>query len=150
MLQWGKDMVQGLIDGIKSMIGGIGKAIGGVANKIKSILHFSRPDEGPLREYEQWMPDFIQGLTNSLEKASPKLINQVKQLSSEITQAMQPSMGINGANLSETTSSNINTLENYNSLVEAFTEALEGMKIELDDEEVGSFVKKTVETAIYS
>ena len=40
----------------------------------------------------------------------------------------------------ETTSSSINALTNYNSLVEAFTEALEGMKIELDDEEVGIFV----------
>ena len=150
MLNWGKDMIQGLINGITGMIGNVGKAVGKVADKIKNFLHFSRPDEGPLREYETWMPDFIQGLSNSLDKASPELINQVKQLSSEMSQAMQPSIAINGANLSETTSSGINTLTNYNSLVEAFTEALEGMKIELDDEEVGSFVKKTVENAIYT
>ena len=150
MVKWGKDMIQGLIDGIKGMIGKVGDAVSGVAKKIKSFLHFSRPDEGPLREYEQWMPDFIQGLTNSLDKASPELINQVKQLSSEMSQAMQPNLALNGSNLNETTPSSINTLTNYNSLVEAFTEALEGMKIELDDEEVGSFVKRTVETAIYT
>ena len=150
MVKWGKDMIQGLIDGIKGMIGKVGDAVSGVAKKIKSFLHFSRPDEGPLREYEQWMPDFIQGLTNSLDKASPELINQVKQLSSEMSQAMQPNLALNGSNLNGTTPSSINTLTNYNSLVEAFTEALEGMKIELDDEEVGSFVKRTVETAIYT
>ena len=150
MIQWGKDMIQGLIDGIKSMIGKVGDAIKGVATKIKNFLHFSRPDEGPLREYEQWMPDFIQGLSRGLEKASPELINQVKQLSSDMSEAMQPNMAINGSNLNETTSSNINTLIDYNSLVEAFTEALEGMKIELDGEEVGDFVKKTVEDAIYT
>ena len=150
MVKWGKDMIQGLIDGIKGMIGKVGDAVSGVAKKIKNFLHFSRPDEGPLREYEQWMPDFIQGLTNSLDKASPELINQVKQLSSEMSQAMQPNLALNGSNLNETTPSSINTLNNYNSLVEAFTEALEGMKIELDDEEVGSFVKRTVETAIYT
>lgn len=150
MVKWGKDMIQGLIDGIGGMVGKVGDAVGKVGNKIKNFLHFSRPDEGPLREYETWMPDFIQGLTNSLEKASPELINQVKQLSSEMSQAMQPDMTLNGSNLSETTTSSINAQENYNSLVEAFTEALEGMKIELDDEEVGSFVKKTVENAIYT
>lgn len=150
MLKWGKDMIQGLIDGIKGMINKVGDAVKGVANKIKSFLHFSRPDEGPLREYEEWMPDFIKGLSNSLDKASPELIDQVKQLSSEMSQAMQPNVAINGSNLNETTSSGINTQSNYNSLVNAFTEALEGMKIELDDEEVGSFVKKTVENAIYT
>ena len=150
MVNWGKDMIQGLINGIKGMIGKVGDAVKGVADKIKNFLHFSRPDEGPLREYEEWMPDFIQGLTNSLDKASPELINQVKALSSEMSNAMQPNLAINGAYNNETSSNGINTLSNYNSLVEAFTEALEGMKIELDDEEVGSFVKKTVENAIYN
>ncbi len=150
MFNWGKDMVDGLADGIKSMGKKVGDAAKGIGNKIKSFLHFSRPDEGPLREYETWMPDFIQGLTDSLDKASPELINQVRQLSSEVAQAMQPNMALNGSNLGQITSNNINTQANYNSLVEAFTEALEGMKIELDDEEVGSFVKKTVENAIYT
>ena len=150
MLNWGRDMIQGLINGITGMIGSVGKAVGKVADKIKNFLHFSRPDEGPLREYEKWMPDFIQGLSDSLDKASPELINQVRQLSGEMSQAMHPNLALNGSNLNETTSSGINTLTNYNSLVEAFTEALEGMKIELDDEEVGSFVKRTVETAIYT
>ena len=149
MLNWGKDMINGLINGIKSMIGKVGDAVKGVANKIKNFLHFSRPDEGPLREYETWMPDFIQGLSNSLDKASPELINQVKQLSSEMSQAMQPNIALNGSNLNENSITGINSQVNYNSLVEAFMEALEGMKIELDDEEVGSFVKKTVENAIY-
>lgn len=150
MVNWGKDMIQGLINGIKAMIGKVGDAVKGVANKIKNFLHFSRPDEGPLREYETWMPDFIQGLSNSLDKASPKLINQVKSLSGEMEQAMQPNMALNGLNINGTSPSSINNLINYKSLVEAFEEALEGMKIELDDEEVGSFVKRTVENAIYT
>ena len=150
MANWGKDMMQGLINGIKGMIGKVGDAVSSVANKIKSFLHFSKPDVGPLREYETWMPDFIQGLSNSLDKASPELINQVKSLSSEMSNAMQPDLAINGAYNNETSPNGINTLSNYNLLVEAFTEALEGMKIELDDEEVGSFVKNTVENAIYN
>ena len=149
MLNWGKDMMNGLVDGIKGAIGKVGDAAKSVGKKIKNFLHFSRPDEGPLREYEQWMPDFIQGLSNSLEKASPELINQVKNLSNEMSQAMQLD-SLNGLNLGQISQGNTNALNNYNSLVEAFEEALEGMKIELDDEVVGSFVKKTVENAIYT
>lgn len=150
MINWGKDMIQGLINGIKSMIGKVGDAVSGVANKIKKLLHFSRPDEGPLREYESWMPDFIQGLSNSLDKSSPELINQVKQLANDMSLAMQPNLALNGLNTSNNSISGINTQMNYDYLVEAFTEALEGVKIELDDEEVGTFVKKTVENAIYT
>jgi phage-related protein len=75
------------------MIGKVGDAVKGVADKIKGFLHFSRPDEGPLREYEKWMPDMIRGLTSSLDKASPSLINKVKDLA----QDMSDSLNIDGA-----------------------------------------------------
>lgn len=89
MLNWGKDMIQGLINGIKGMISRVGDAVKGVANKIKNFLHFSRPDEGPLREYEKWMPDMIRGLTSSLDKASPSLINKVKDLASDMSDSLK-------------------------------------------------------------
>lgn len=77
---WGKDFINGLIDGIKGMIGKVGDAVEGVADKIKSFLHFSRPDVGPLREYEEWMPDMVQGLSKSLKKSKPNLLNTVKSM----------------------------------------------------------------------
>ena len=40
-LQWGKDMIMGIVNGIKSCIGAVGDAVSSVANKIKSFLHFS-------------------------------------------------------------------------------------------------------------
>lgn len=84
MLQWGKDMIQGLINGIKSMIGNVGKAISGVADGIKSVIHFSRPDKGPLRNYEKWMPDMVDGLTKTLNASAPKLYNASKSLAEKI------------------------------------------------------------------
>ena len=39
-LEWGKDFIQGLIDGIKSMISKVTDAVKGVADKIRSFLHF--------------------------------------------------------------------------------------------------------------
>lgn len=65
-LQWGKDMIMGIVNGIKSCIGAVGDAVSSVANKIKSFLHFSVPDEGPLTDYESWMPDFMKGLAKGI------------------------------------------------------------------------------------
>lgn len=87
-LQWGKDMIQGFIDGIKTMLGNIADAAKNVGNKIKEFLHFSRPDKGPLREYETWMPDMVKGLSKTLTKASPKLYNASKELSQKIADGL--------------------------------------------------------------
>lgn len=65
-IQWGKDFIQGLIDGIGSMIGSLGDAVMDIVNTISSFLHFSRPDKGPLHEYEKWMPDFMTGLADGI------------------------------------------------------------------------------------
>ncbi len=66
---WGKDMIMGIVNGIKSVISNVTDAVTDVANKIKEVLHFSRPDKGPLREYEKWMPDFMGGLANGVNKS---------------------------------------------------------------------------------
>ena len=64
--QWGKDMIQGMIRGITSMIDGVVGSVKNVASAIASVIHFSRPDIGPLRNYEQWMPDFMSGLAKGI------------------------------------------------------------------------------------
>lgn len=51
-IQWGKDFIGGLKDGIMSGVQGIVDAVKGIGDKIRSFLHFSVPDEGPLTDYE--------------------------------------------------------------------------------------------------
>jgi TP901 family phage tail tape measure protein len=68
-LTWGKDLIMGIVNGIKSCISKVGDAAKSVADKIKSFLHFSVPDEGPLTDYESWMPDFMEGLAKGIEKS---------------------------------------------------------------------------------
>ncbi len=65
-LQWGKDMISGFIDGIVGSVGGIVNAVKDVGSAIASYLHFSRPDVGPLRNYETWMPDMLTGMAQSI------------------------------------------------------------------------------------
>lgn len=76
-IQWGADIIQGIVDGIKGAIGAVGDAVAGVANKIKSFLGFSEPDEGPLSDFHTYMPDMIdlmsQGITAGREKIKSAL-----------------------------------------------------------------------------
>lgn len=65
-LQWGKDLIGGFIDGIIGNVGNLINSVKNVAATIASYLHFSRPDVGPLRDYETWMPDMMQGMASSL------------------------------------------------------------------------------------
>jgi len=81
---WGKDLVMGIVNGIKSCIGAVGDAVKGVADKIKSFLHFSVPDEGPLTDYESWMPDFMGGLAKCIEKSRGMIQKAVSGVSSDM------------------------------------------------------------------
>lgn len=65
-ITWGKDLIQGFVNGIKSMVQKVVDAVKNIGQKIKNFLHFSRPDEGPLRDYEKWMPDFVSGLAQGI------------------------------------------------------------------------------------
>ena len=66
---WGRDLIMGIVNGIKNCISAVSNAVTSVADAIRSVLHFSVPDEGPLTDYESWMPDFIGGLAKGIEKS---------------------------------------------------------------------------------
>jgi len=81
---WGKDMVMGIVNGIKSCIGAVGNAVSSVADKIRSFLHFSVPDEGPLTDYESWMPDFMKGLAKGIEDSRGLIKSAMKNVSADM------------------------------------------------------------------
>ena len=72
-LEWMADFGAGIVDGIKGFLDDAAEAASGVAETIASYLHFSRPDKGPLRYYEEWMPDFMEGLSTGIEDNIYKL-----------------------------------------------------------------------------
>lgn len=65
-LTWGMDMINGFADGIMSAMSGLLDRVRSVADSIRSYLHFSRPDVGPLRDYESWMPDMMMGMAEGI------------------------------------------------------------------------------------
>ncbi len=119
---WGKDLIMGIVNGIRSCISAVGDAVSAVADKIKSFLHFSVPDEGPLTDYESWMPDFMKGLAQGIEKSRGLIAGAMDDVAGDmiISPNVTPALaGANGAMISSGASGQ--------SIVSAIHEAVQGL-----------------------
>lgn len=81
---WGADLVTGMANGMKDAGGFLATAAKGLAETVKSFLHFSRPDVGPLREYEHWMPDMVKGMAKGITDNAYVLRDAVRGLSGQM------------------------------------------------------------------
>ena len=91
-LEWGADMIDGFVEGIKDAAGGVVDAVSDVADTITSWLHFSRPDVGPLREYEKWMPDMMQGLSKGIRNNKWRVEDEISSLADSMILMMNPNI----------------------------------------------------------
>ena len=114
---WGRDIIQGIIDGIQSAIGWLADCVTNVADTIRDFLHFSVPDKGPLTDYESWMPDFMKGLAKGIDKSK----KYVEKAVGGVAKAMQLTMdsglnyslhGISGAMLPDSSGGTVNNYYN--------------------------------------
>lgn len=81
---WGKDLIMGFVNGLKSVWNDFTDAVGGAAKYIWNHLHFSRPEEGPLRDYEKWMPDFLHGLAEGIQDNAYLVRNAISGLTADM------------------------------------------------------------------
>lgn len=107
--EWGSDFIEGFKRGILGRIKSLFSAITSIPKKIRKLLHFSRPDEGPLRDYETWMPDMMDGLAKGIRDNAFKVEDEVKSLASK--------MNVNAyskASVAQTLSANSSTVIHLN------------------------------------
>lgn len=82
---WGRDMIDGFVDGIRSSIQEIKDACEDVASAVSDFLHFTRPETGPLRYYEEWMPHMMQGMAKGIHDNRHLITEQVKGLAIDMS-----------------------------------------------------------------
>lgn len=107
--EWGSDFIEGFKRGILGRIKSLFSAITSIPKKIRRLLHFSRPDEGPLRDYETWMPDMMDGLSKGIRDNTYKVEDEMKSLASK--------MNVNAyskASVAQTLSANSSTVIHLN------------------------------------
>ena len=105
---YGVDFIQGMVNGIRNMIGSVRNAVSNVANTIRSYLHFSVPDVGPLTDYESWMPDFLSGLSKGIENNKELVKNAVSGLATDIKTGMTGEINLSSQNATIT-----HVIDNY-------------------------------------
>lgn len=134
---WGKDLVMGIVNGIKSCIGAVGDAVKGVANKIKSFLHFSVPDEGPLTDYESWMPDFMDGLARGIDRSKKVVAKAVEGVSQDMV--INPNVSATSTAMEQTRSSSDNTAN----IIGAIRDAVAGLNMNGGDTVIPVYIGGT-------
>ena len=69
-LSWGSDMINNFASGITSHLQSLAATVSSMASTIRSYLHFSEPDKGPLADFHTYAPDmmklFASGIENNL------------------------------------------------------------------------------------
>lgn len=136
---WGKDLVMGIVNGIKSCIGAAGDAVKSVADKIKSFLHFSVPDEGPLTDYETWMPDFMDGLAKGINKSKDVVAKAVEGVSRDMV--INPNVSATTSAMETTSRSSV---QNTANIVGAIREAFAGINTNGGDTVIPVYIGGTM------
>lgn len=79
-ITWGTDLVSNMASGIKNNIHKVTSAVNSVASKIKNLLGFSEPEEGPLSNFHTYMPDMLDLMTKGIKDNVGKVKNEIENL----------------------------------------------------------------------
>lgn len=83
-LDWGKDLIQNFLDGITEKWDSFTSGVETVAETLWDYLHFSKPEKGPLSDFDTYAPDmidlFVQGINESVHKITTAMGNMVNNI----------------------------------------------------------------------
>lgn len=82
---WGADMMDGYIAGVRSRIKELEAVVKSVATTVSDYMHFTRPEKGPLRNYEEWMPHMMEGLSKGIAANKHLVTEQIEDLANSMS-----------------------------------------------------------------
>lgn len=143
MAQMGLNLIKGLWNGISDagqwLWNKISGFFGGIMDKIKGFFGINSPSK-------LFRDEIGENLALGIGEG---FSNEMNNVAKEMQGAIPTEFDTNATVTNGQYGSSTGTFT-FDSMVLAFQEALANMKIELDDEEAGRFVRKTVEQAIYT
>lgn len=96
---WGYDMMSNFSAGIANASGGLIAQAQNVASQIASILHFSKPDIGPLSDADKWMPDMMDLLASGMNQNLGKIKSAALNVATTINPLSSNLQGVPATNL---------------------------------------------------
>lgn len=91
-MSWGAELVTRFAKGMNQAKWRVTAASKAIANAAKSYIHFTLPDEGPLRQIGKWGPEMVEQYTAGIKKALP----MVEAASAQMAYAAMPSVQMPG------------------------------------------------------
>jgi phage-related protein len=141
-LSIGKDLVEGLWDGIKEKSEWLSDKIDDFCDDIKDKIKKKFKIKSPSRVMRDEVGNFLaEGIGVGFEESM-----------ADVSARMQDAIPTNfDLNPTLTAPNGYTPMEfSYESMVSAFKEALTSVKVEMDDEEMGRFVDKTVSNLVFA
>lgn len=139
----GRQIVQGIWSGISGAAGWLASQVRSFASGILDGMKNALGIHSPSRVFRDQVGKYIaQGIGVGFE-------SEMKSVSADMQDAIPTSFDLGTAHVDAGTHSTALQGSYYN-VVEAFKEALSEMKIEMNDEEMGRFVDRTVTNLVYS
>ena len=87
---WGKDLIDNFVGGIKSKFGLVKAGMTGLGETIKSYIHFSEPDVGPLSDFNSWMPDMMRQMAEQINEGVPGVAMAMQNAASAMRGEIAP------------------------------------------------------------
>lgn len=151
----GENLIDGVNDGVANerKQSGVFSTIANFGSKLLGKLKDSLKEQSPSKATREMGQFLLEGLGLGIKAEERDTIRQVQSVGKHVIEALDSELN-RGANIGEiAVSGNIrgtNQSSNQSNLVGAFKEALSQMKIEMNDEEMGRFVDKTVTRLVYT
>lgn len=86
---WGEHLISNFIDGIKSKFSMLTTVVSGMASTIRSYLHFSEPDVGPLADFNSWMPDMMKQMAQQINAGIPGVESAMQNTASAMKEGYE-------------------------------------------------------------
>lgn len=81
---WGSDLVDNFVQGVKDNLYKVVAASSKMAGTVYDYLHFSKPDKGPLADFDTYGPDMVDLFVKGIDSNQSKLIESVKGMAANV------------------------------------------------------------------
>ncbi len=164
----GENVIEGVNNGVRNQNkqSSVFSAIGSFASRLLNKLRSALSEHSPSKATQEMGAYLLEGLGIGIEDEEDGILNQVSSFGKEVINALNGSLedgvsvnamqGLKAAvptNLSSTVNGSSIAGEAQianNNMVSQFKQALSEMKIEMDDQEMGRFIDKTVTNVLYN
>ena len=94
-LEWGRDLIGKFVEGLKQKWNDLKNSLHNTAQTIRSYLHFSKPDVGPLKDFDRYAPDMVDLFTKGSKYNIGKLESGIGSMTDVIAGSFSADVGYN-------------------------------------------------------